>query len=133
MAQKAQKNSHIGALVAGITGLTAAAVGTYYLYGSKNAPKNRTQVKGWMLKAKGEVLEQLEGAQEVTESTYLSAIDAVARKYNQIKQVEPAELAAFVQGMKSHWAGIKKSVKKVTGGKKPAKKGAKASAKKGKK
>jgi hypothetical protein len=114
--------SHVGAIVAGLTGLTAAAVGAYYLYGSKNAPKNREQVKGWMLKAKGEVLEKLEGAQEVTEVGYLSAIDAVAKKYNEIKKIEPAELESFITGMKSHWMGIKKSVKKAVGGKKVAKK-----------
>jgi hypothetical protein len=118
MAQKKVSNSHAGALIAGITGLTAAVVGAYYLYGSKNAPKNRAQVKGWMLKAKGEVLEKLEGAQEVTESTYLSAIDAIAKKYNALKNVEPAELESFVAGMKSHWTGIQKSVKKAVSGKK---------------
>lgn len=121
MTQKAGE-SHVGALVAGLTGLTAAAVGAYYLYGSKNAPKNRSQVKGWMLKAKGEVLEKLEGAQEVTEAGYLSAIDAVAKKYNEIKKIEPAELESFIMSMKSHWTGIKKSVKKAVGGKKATKK-----------
>ncbi|MFA6158404.1 MAG: hypothetical protein WC763_02140 [Candidatus Paceibacterota bacterium] len=121
MTQKKASHSHNGAIVAGLAGLTAAAVGAYYLYGSKNAPKNREQVKGWMLKAKGEVLERLEGAQEVTETTYLSAIDTVAKKYNALKQIEPAELASFISGMKSHWVGIKKSVKKAVGKTKVAK------------
>lgn len=117
MAKKS--SSHAGALVAGIAGLTAAAVGTYYLYGSKNAPKNRAQVKGWMLKAKGEVLEKLEGVQDISESAYASAVDAVAKKYHAIKSVDAVELASFISDMKKHWSGIKKSAVKK---KKPAKK-----------
>ena len=37
-----------------------AAAGTYFLYGSKDAKKNRKAVKSWALKAKAEVLEALE-------------------------------------------------------------------------
>jgi len=120
---KTEKNSspksHAGAIVAGIAGLTAAAVGAYYLYGSKNAPKNRAQVKSWMLKAKGEVLEKLEGVQDVTESAYATAIDAVAKKYKAIKEIDAVELEAFINDMKAHWSGIKKSSGKK-GAKKPA-------------
>jgi hypothetical protein len=101
------------AVVLGFAGLTAAAVGAYYLYGSKDASKNRAKVKGWMLKAKGEVLEHLEGAQEITESAYMSAVDSIAKKYNELKTIEPSELESFITDMKSHWAGISKKVKSV--------------------
>lgn len=108
------------AVVLGLAGLTAAAVGAYYLYGSKDASKNRAKVKGWMLKAKGEVLEQLEGAQDVTENAYMSAVDAIAKKYNELKSIDPNELEAFIGDMKKHWSGISKTVKAV--GKSKAKK-----------
>lgn len=112
MAQKKSvETSHTKSVVAGLAGLTAAAIGAYYLYGSKNAPKNRAKVKGWMLKAKGEVLDNLENVQDVTESTYVSAVDAVAKKYNDLKTIDQAELASFIEQMKDHWVGIKKSVK----------------------
>lgn len=126
-----KKSSNVGAIAAGLAGLTAAAVGAYYLYGSKDASKNRAKVKGWMLKAKGEVLEQLENAQEVTETTYMSALNAVMQKYNELKNIDPSELEAFMDEMKSHWTGLKKTVEKTV--KKAAAPKKKASAKKGKK
>ena len=110
MVQK--KTSHTGSVVASLVGLTAAAVGAYYLYGHKDAKKNRTHVKGWMLKAKGEVLEELEKAGDVTEAGYHSAVDAVLKKYNELKHVDTKEVDEFMKEMKAHWAGIKKSVSK---------------------
>lgn len=121
----APSKSHAGAIVAGIAGLTAAAIGTYYLYGSKNAPKNRAQVKGWMLKAKGEVLEKLEGVQDISESAYATAVDAVAKKYQAVKNIDAQELESFIGNMKAHWSGIKKSAKKSPAKKKAAKKATK--------
>ncbi|HEY0908152.1 MAG TPA: hypothetical protein VGE35_02270 [Candidatus Paceibacterota bacterium] len=105
----AEKKSGIGttSVVVGLAGLTAAAVGAYYLYGHKNAEKNRSKVKSWMLKAKGEVLEQLENVQDVTETAYLSAVDTVAKKYNELKNIDQEELGAFIEEMKGHWNGIK--------------------------
>lgn len=116
----ADKKNGAGAIIAGIAGLTAAAVGAYYLYGHKDADKNRKKVKGWMLKMKGEVLEELEKAGDVTESAYRSAVDTVAAKYNELKNIEPEELEAFIAEMRSHWNNIKKTVEAA--GKKPAKK-----------
>ena len=109
MAQK--KNGGGGkAVVAGIVGLTAAAIGTYYLYGHKDAEKNRAKVKGWMLKAKGEVLDELEKVQDVTESVYMTAVDAVAKRYNELKNIDAADLETFIKEMKGHWHGIKKTI-----------------------
>ncbi|MEN9621872.1 MAG: hypothetical protein RLZZ67_306 [Candidatus Parcubacteria bacterium] len=112
--KKSAGSGNAKAVVLSLAGLTAAAVGAYYLYGSKDATKNRAKVKGWMLKAKGEVLEKLEDAQEVTESAYMSAVDSIAKKYNSLKTIEPSELEAFITDMKGHWAGISKKVKSVT-------------------
>ncbi len=108
MAQK--KSGGSGAVVAGIMGLTAAAIGAYYLYGHKDAEKNRAKVKGWMLKAKGEVLDELEKAQDVTESVYIAAVDAVAKRYNELKTIDAADLEVFIKEMKDHWQGIKKTM-----------------------
>ncbi|HEY9481140.1 MAG TPA: hypothetical protein VIR98_02845 [Candidatus Paceibacterota bacterium] len=106
-----KKGINPGAVAAGLIGITAAAVGAYYLYGSDEAKKNRAKVKAWMLKAKGDVLEELEKAQEVTESAYETALDTVARKYRELKEVDPDELATFLAEMKDHWQGIKKTMR----------------------
>ena len=58
MAKKKQSVTNNQKIAAGV-GLTAAAVaaaGAYFLYGSKDADKNRKTVKSWGLKAKAEVL-----------------------------------------------------------------------------
>ncbi len=91
MVQKSKKvnknstNHSVEGIVAGMVALSAAAVGTYYLYGHKDAKKYRSAVKGWMLKAKGEVLEELEKAKEVTETTYESAVDTIAKNTIKLK------------------------------------------------
>lgn len=127
---KQKKSSHVGAIATGIAGLTAAAVGAYYLYGSDDAKKHRAKVKSWMLKAKGEVIEELEKVADVTEAGYLSAVDMVARKYNDLKQIDPVELEAFIVDMKDHWDGIKTTVGKAGKTVKPKKS---AKSRKGKK
>jgi hypothetical protein len=116
MKQKKSKNSGIGAgtLVASLAGLTAAAVGTYFLYGHKDAVKNRKIVKGWMLKAKGEVLEELEKIEDVSEEGFFKAVSAVVKKYNQLKHITPAEIEEFMGDMKDSWVGMQKKTKKTT-------------------
>jgi hypothetical protein len=46
----------------GVTAGMLAAVGGYFLYGAKDAKKNRKTVNSWMLRAKAEVLEGIENA-----------------------------------------------------------------------
>ena len=83
MAQKKSTNDLSKAQKVGIGfGLTAAAVtaaGAYFLYGSKKATQNRKKVKGWMLKAKGEVLETLEKAESITEDEYKALVETLGR------------------------------------------------------
>jgi hypothetical protein len=129
MAEK-NANNAAGAIIAGIAGLTAAAIGAYYLYGHDDAKKNRAKVKSWMLKAKGEVLEELEKAQEVTESAYVSAVDTVAAKYKELKNIDPEELSSFMSEMRDHWNGIKRTFASRPGAAKKSMRTTKPSAKK---
>src|SRR3989344_7290819 len=93
---------------AGIAAAVAAAAGVYFLYGSKNAVKNRKLVKGWMLKAKGEVLEKLEGLSEVSEQVYHKIVREVADKYQAAKNIDKKDIEEFVKELKSHWKSIAK-------------------------
>ena len=115
MAAKKQQahTSNTGAVLATLAGITAAAIGGYYLYGHRDAEKNRAKVRGWMLKAKGEVLDELEKVGEVTESMYTKAVDTVAAKYRDLRNIDPEELDAFIEEMKDHWQGIKSTVGSV--------------------
>ncbi len=87
----------------------AAAVGAYFMYGSKKAAKNRKAVKSWMFKAKAEVLEALENTQDMTRREYEKLIDVVSTSYGNVKDATRADLADFKKEMKQHWLEIAKT------------------------
>lgn len=93
----------------GIAAVVAAAAGAYFLYGDKGA-RNRRKIKGWALKLKGEVLQRIENAKDVTEETYNKIIDDVSARYERIKTVDKAELQELVDDLKRHWSNIKYDV-----------------------
>jgi len=107
MASKNKKGVNAVGVGVGIAALTAAsAAAGYFLYG-KDGVKNRKKIKGWMLKAKGEVLEQMEKGKEVTEETYHNVIDKVSKKYQAAKDIDPTELQQMTKELKGHWKSIK--------------------------
>ncbi len=104
----------------GLTAAAAAAAGAYFLYGSKNAAKNRKVVKGWMLKAKGEVLTAVEKAQNMTQEEYEAVVAKIGAGYVAAKEMSEGELASFTKEMLTHWKDLtraskpkKKAVKKA--------------------
>ncbi|MEK7568935.1 MAG: hypothetical protein AAB497_02380 [Patescibacteria group bacterium] len=104
------KTTGTGAVVgAGLAAIAAFAAAGYFLYG-KDGAKNRKKVRGWMLKAKGEVLEGVEKLKDVTEEQYSAIVDKVSAKYAGVKNIDPAELEAMVRELRGHWKNIKKSI-----------------------
>ncbi len=104
-------------------GLTAAAVtaaGAYFLYGSKEANQNRKKVKGWVLKAKGDVLEALEKAEAITEKEYDALVETASKAYGTVKKATAGEVKDFKKEMHNHWQELEKSkaMKTILGGKK---------------
>lgn len=123
MAQKknAQGDGHgleIGLAIAGL----ATVAGAVFLYGTDAGKQKRKQIKGWTLKAKGEVVEKLEKLKDVNEESYHKVVDAVTAKYKTIKTIAPEELAEVVDDLKKSWKHIVKIAKA------PAKTSAKKSA-----
>jgi 6-phosphogluconolactonase (cycloisomerase 2 family) len=116
------KNQAVG-LGIGLTAAAVAAAGTYFLYGSKNAAKNRKAVKSWTLKAKAEVLEKIEQAKEMSQAEYEQLIDTVTTTYAGVQAASKADLAGFKKEMKEHWRSIAKTAA-------PKKKAAKKAVKK---
>ena len=102
----------------GIAALAAAAAGAYYLYGSSAGKTNRKAVKSWMLKAKADVMDQIENMKDVNEGAYKEVIAKVAKKYKAIKNMDQAELAALVASLQGHWKDIKAEVEKASNTKK---------------
>lgn len=87
----------------GLTTAAVAAVGAYFLYGSKDAAKNRKKVKSWALKAKGEVLEALENAEKITEAEFKQLVEGVAATYAKGQNLSKRELAEFKSEMSENW------------------------------
>jgi len=60
-----------------------AAIGAYFLTG-KHGAENRENVRGWMLKMKGEVLEKVEDLKNLTEADYYKIVDEAAARYRKL-------------------------------------------------
>lgn len=92
----------------GIVTLLGTVAGAYFLYGSKNALKNRRRVKAWSLKARGEIMEKMEGISEVSEKVYHKIIQEVSDKYKALKNINENEVSEFTKELKGHWKNIAK-------------------------
>lgn len=105
-----KKKNKAPAALMGLGILAASFAGAYYLYGTKDGAKKKEKIKGWMLKAKGEVLEKLENLKDVNESTYNELVATVMKKYYGIKSIDKSELDKLAADLKKHWKNIKKHI-----------------------
>jgi len=98
------KSSAVGvvALGASLAGLAASA---YFLL-SEEGKKNQKYAKAWAIKMKGDVVEKLESAREVSEPVYHQIIDTVAAKHEKIKKDGPKEVKELAKDLKKHWTTI---------------------------
>lgn len=85
--------------------LAALAATTYFLFGPKSK-KRREHAKAWAIKMKGEVVEKLEAAREITQSAYQEIIDDVAKEYASGKKASQSEIEALAKDLKAHWKSI---------------------------
>ncbi len=118
--ESSKKGVSTGTVVAIGASVAAAAAISYYFFGPEGK-KNRTKLKGWMVKMKGEIVEKMEDAQDMTESAYNMIVDKVSAAYQKSGKISADEVVAFAATLKKHWKGImgdakkgaKKTVKKV--------------------
>lgn len=106
--KKAPEKGHGLAILGGLA--AAAIAGAYFIQGNKPAQKKIRQVKGWALKAKGEVLQKVESLKEVNEDLYNKAVDAVMKRYQNVKNIDTTEVQSIANELKSHWKNIKKEL-----------------------
>jgi gas vesicle protein len=107
--KKVETESKSG-LVVGAAAAIAAFAG-YYLFGPKGKD-NRTKVRGWTLKAKGEVLEKLEKLEDISEDKYHSIVDSVMDKYKKVKTTTDDETDALEKELKQRFKHVVKDLKK---------------------
>ena len=114
MAKKKEPELTQNQKIAAGVGLTAAAVaaaGAYFLYGSKDADKNRKSVKSWALKAKAEVLEKMEDAKKMSKDEYEDLVNSVASAYTGAKGATKSDIKSFSSEMKEYWSAIESKAK----------------------
>lgn len=100
-------------------GVTVAALGAaaYILFGP-DGKKNKKAIKGWSIKMKGEIIEKLEQAKEITEPIYHKIIDEVSAKYAKAKNIDAKDVELAVAEVKKHWKAMAKDAKPKTKAKK---------------
>lgn len=130
-----KKSSGAATMMALGAAAVALAASSYYLFGPEGKI-HRKKAAGWMLKMKGEIIEKLEEAGEVSEAAYHTIIDAVLATYVASGKIAAPELTAFATGLKGQWKNIVKTLNTKganLGPKKPKKMSGAKMVKKGKK
>lgn len=103
MATPHNKRSALG-LSATIGAAALAAAGAYYLYGSKNAQKNRAQVKTWALRARNEVMRELEKVRELDLEQYKALITPIIKRYARLGEATQSEIRKLIGDFIAGWA-----------------------------
>ncbi len=70
-------------------------------------------MKTWAVKAKGEVMEQLEQMKTLSQKTYQQAIDEVVAKYKKLEKASPKEVELLKRELRGHWKNIAKHLPKA--------------------
>lgn len=102
---KTGNNLEKGLLIS--AGIATAAAAGYLLFGPKGK-QNRTRIKAWTVKAKGEILEKMEKLEDITEGKYEAIVAAVADKYTKVKDISKEDVEMFAAEAKKHWKKIEK-------------------------
>lgn len=107
----------LAVLGASLAGLAASA---YFFFGP-NGKKNQKHAKSWAIKMKGDVVEKLEKAKEVSEPVYHQIIDTVAMKYAKGAKISQVEIDEIAKDLKKHWKTMSVVIGAKKGGKKTSK------------
>lgn len=98
----------------GLTGgLIAATLGANLLFNTKKGKSSLKHIKSFAFKMKGEALEKLEKAKEVSEEGYHKAIDEITEKYKKIKGMTIEEVVEVANELKSGWKKAHVEAKKM--------------------
>jgi hypothetical protein len=89
-------------------GAIAFAISTYYFFGPLGKI-HRKKAAGWMIKMKGEIIEKIEEAEEVTEEIYRDIVDSVLASHVATGKIAQPELLTFANNLKNQWKHIVKT------------------------
>jgi hypothetical protein len=112
--KKTTNNSSVTKIAAIGAGIASVAAASYFFLGPKGK-KHQKHARSWVIKMKGDIIEKLESARDVSEPVYHKIVDAVAEKYAKGMKATSAEVSEIATDLKKHWKTLqgKKSVKKA--------------------
>ncbi|MDD5152935.1 MAG: hypothetical protein PHS95_03015 [Candidatus Pacebacteria bacterium] len=120
MVKKESSAKVVGEIVAVGAGIAALSAAAYVMFGP-DAKKNKKAVKSWAVKMKGEIIEKLEEAKEITEPVYQNIINTVHQKYENVKNIDKTELMDAIADLRKQWNNMSKDAKPKKKTKKSAK------------
>jgi gas vesicle protein len=89
-----------------LAGAAVAAIAGWLFLGGDEGEKRKKKLRGWMLKAKGEVMDKLEKTENITKDNYEKIVDDVLGKYYKVKTLSEKEVDALRRDLKRHWKRI---------------------------
>ena len=106
-----------------VVGASLAGLAAAYFFLNPKSKKQLENTKSWVIKMKGDVVEKLEQAREVSEAVYNEIIDSVADKYEKNLKSNSEEIKTLAKDLKKHWPALSISVKdkKIGGSKEESK------------
>lgn len=108
-----RKKKDAGLLGVGLASAAIGALGAYFIYGTDKGKTNRSKIKGWMLKAKGEVLDEVEKLKAVDAKQYDRIAKKVLAKYKKLKSVSAGEFKTLTTDINKAWKTIAKEATTV--------------------
>jgi hypothetical protein len=99
-------------------GAAMTAAGAYWLYGAKDAAKHRKMARSFMLKARADVMDALEGVTDIDRTKYMAIVDKVVNKYSAAAGITAAEIAQMTKDLRAAWTHMnaaRLTAKSVTG------------------
>lgn len=100
--KRASGTVKLAVIGASLAGLAATA---YFFFGPKGK-KHQKQAKAWAIKMKGDVVEKLENARNISEPVYREIVDSVAATYEKSKKASQKEIKSLARDLKAHWKTI---------------------------
>ena len=93
--------------------IAAIAAGAYFFFGP-DGKKHQKKMRGWMVSMKGEVLQRLEEARDVSEPIYQEIVDSVAKAHSVAGKIPKDEIMSLAMDLKKQWRTISRGAKTVT-------------------
>lgn len=99
-----EQENNTGEIIAGIT--AAATAGALYLY-SQSEEETKKELRGWVLKVKGDVMEGIENSEKLNRESYEKIVDDSIEKFGEFKEEQKPHVEEVRADLKGHFDDIK--------------------------